>query len=433
MSTRKDQRGCKETEMNGMDAPNDTSAVRKVRLVALITAACLLGDSMLYVVLPTHWDEMGLTTLWEVGVLLSVNRFVRLPLSPLVGWLYRSLCKRTGILLAVTLAAVTTAGYGMAEGFWSLFWLRCLWGVAWTFLRLGAYFTIMDLADDHHRGYYFGTYNGLFRLGSLFGMLLGGILADSWGITPVSLAFSIMAAASIPVVLSCVAVERTGGVAPQMSTVSFSIWKRPTVTWTMLSGLCVALLFQGVVAAMLSHVIEGRLTFAPQIGGFLAGAAAIAGFLQALRWGWEPFLAPWFGRLSDGVKGRRKLFVTWLAAAALLFAMVPVQMPFWLWLFLFLGLQLTATALTTLMDAIASDVASRTSKLTVMTTYSMMTDLGAALGPSLGFTVGSWFGSEAAFAGAAAICGIMALRWATVSGDSAMPLPQESGSQILGK
>jgi hypothetical protein len=108
--------------------------VRKVNTVALITAACLLGDSMLYVVLPTHWEEFGLTSLWQVGILLSVNRFVRLPLSPVIGWLYRSMSKRSGILLAVTLAVLTTAGYGFAEGLWPLL-LRSLWGVAWTFLR----------------------------------------------------------------------------------------------------------------------------------------------------------------------------------------------------------------------------------------------------------------------------------------------------------
>lgn len=41
----------------------------QVVMIAAITALCILGDSMLYVVLPTHWQEAGLTSLWEVGAL----------------------------------------------------------------------------------------------------------------------------------------------------------------------------------------------------------------------------------------------------------------------------------------------------------------------------------------------------------------------------
>jgi len=49
---------------------------RPIVVIALLTAVCLIGDSMLYVVLPTHWKEVGLFSLWEVGILLSVNRLV---------------------------------------------------------------------------------------------------------------------------------------------------------------------------------------------------------------------------------------------------------------------------------------------------------------------------------------------------------------------
>ena len=31
--------------------------------IALITAACLIGDSMLYIALPTHWETAGLDSL----------------------------------------------------------------------------------------------------------------------------------------------------------------------------------------------------------------------------------------------------------------------------------------------------------------------------------------------------------------------------------
>ena len=43
----------------------DDKDMKPIVVIALITAACLIGDSMLYIVLPTHWKEVGLFSLWE--------------------------------------------------------------------------------------------------------------------------------------------------------------------------------------------------------------------------------------------------------------------------------------------------------------------------------------------------------------------------------
>jgi hypothetical protein len=97
--------------------------------LALITAICLAGDAMLYIVLPIHWSGVGLNSLIEVGVLLSINRFVRLPLNPVIGILYKKMSFRTRITLAVFFSGITTIGYGLASDFSIWIILRCLW--AW--------------------------------------------------------------------------------------------------------------------------------------------------------------------------------------------------------------------------------------------------------------------------------------------------------------
>jgi MFS family permease len=147
------------------------SKKQPVIIVALVTAICLMGDSMLYIALPIYWKEVGLLSLWEVGLLLSVNRFVRLPLNPLIGWLYNKISLRTGLLIAVVLATLTTIGYGLASGLVMWLILRCVWGIAWSLLRLRGFFTVIRCAEAHNQGQFMGTYNGLYRLGSLFGML----------------------------------------------------------------------------------------------------------------------------------------------------------------------------------------------------------------------------------------------------------------------
>lgn len=101
-------------------------ASRQVIVISLITAACLIGDSMLYIVLPICFAQAGLSSLWEVGIILSVNRLVRLPLNPMVGWLYRHISDRTGIFIATVLATITTFSYAFADGFAVWLLLRCL-------------------------------------------------------------------------------------------------------------------------------------------------------------------------------------------------------------------------------------------------------------------------------------------------------------------
>ena len=53
------------------------SGRRSVVLVGSATAFSLLGDQMLYSVLPTYYTELGLLPI-QVGILLAANRFVRI-------------------------------------------------------------------------------------------------------------------------------------------------------------------------------------------------------------------------------------------------------------------------------------------------------------------------------------------------------------------
>ncbi|MFC7439759.1 MFS transporter [Laceyella putida] len=123
-------------------------------------------------------------------------------------------------------------------------------------------------------------------------------------------------------------------------------------------------------------------------------------------------MAPWFGKRSDGFKGRRSIFVSTLVIASFLFALIPFNISFGIWLLILLGIQLTATVLTTVMDALASDIATQLSKKNViMTLHSIATDLGAALGPLLLYFADSRFGVEGMYWGAAFILLLLSLRW----------------------
>ena len=384
---------------------------KSVIIISLLTAACLLGDSMLYIVLPIHWREVGLASLWEVGILLSVNRMVRLPLNPLVGWLYGRMSSRSGVLFAGTLAVGTTFSYAVCTGFAAWLVLRCIWGVAWTFLRLGAYFTILDVSGDNNRGYYMGLYNGLYRLGSLGGMLAGGYLADQFGIGVTAVFFGSLTLVSIPFAWRLI--PASGAHAPQTKTSGIKLadlFQAP-VFWTLLTGLCIAMTYQGAFTSTLSYLIQAHNEPVVALAGFSIGAASLGGVLQALRWGWEPWLAPWFGKVSDGAFGRRRMLIGTLVAAATLFSLLALPLPLGVWLLLIMGILLTATILTTIVDAVACDVASGATPKTFMTAYSFAIDIGAALGPLAAFSLNGIWGPYAVYWLIAGMLLLLASKW----------------------
>ena len=106
------------------------------------------------------------------------------------------------------------------------------------------------------------------------------------------------------------------------------LWKDGTVLWVMATGLVVALIYQGLYASTLSELI--RIHFGSSVtllGGVVVGAATLGGVLQAIRWGWEPWLAPGIGVLSDRRFGRQSMMVISLAFGVVVFGLVALSLP----------------------------------------------------------------------------------------------------------
>ncbi|MDF2722790.1 MAG: hypothetical protein K0Q59_2465 [Paenibacillus sp.] len=376
---------------------------RPILVVAIVTAFCLLGDSMLYIVLPIYWREAGLDSLWQVGILLSVNRFVRLPLNPLIGWLYQKISLRTGLIAAVLIGSATTAGYGLLHGFAAWLVLRALWGVAWSFLRMGGFLTVIAYSDDANRGYWMGRFNGLSRIGSLFGMLGGGLLAPLLGLSAVALACALAALAGLFFCLFTLPAQKDGhrtaaSPPPHAAAAALSDaapwYKNADIRKTIATGLLLSML-QSIVPATLSLVIESNFAGEQSLFGIVLAGTALAGLLQAVRWTADPLLSSWVGRISDGPRGRKPLFAAVLAAAACGFALMPWSLPLPLWLGAVLLVMIAGTALATLMDALASDAARSASVVAVITTYTIATDLGSAIGPAASYVLAGWAGGLA--------------------------------------
>ncbi|MEH7439572.1 MFS transporter [Neobacillus drentensis] len=383
--------------------------------VALITAICLAGDSMLYIVLPTHWKEVGLTSLVQVGVLLSINRFVRLPLTPLIGYIYKKVNFRFGLLIAVVLSGVTTISYGYVEDFSIWVILRSVWGLSWSLFKLGAYLLILQISSDANRGNFMGTYNGLYRLGSLFGMLLGGLFADLFGMRIISLFIGIFAFLSIPFLFKYIPLTIQTKEQEKMKPSFFTnikVFQNRRLIRIFVTAFLLIMFLDGMLTATLSHIIEVKFTNKINMFGIILGAATLAGGIQAVRWGIAPFIVPKVGSILDKVKQKNRILAIFLACASIMLFVIPLNVPLMLWLPLLLIHVLIASVLTMIMDAFIGDYASEvTNKILIMTVFTIIVDLGAALGPITGFTLEQKLGLTNLFWFASVVCFFLLILW----------------------
>lgn len=168
--------------------------------LAVAYSLALLGDQMLYVFLPSHPDAAGITAA-SLGLVLSANRIVRLASNSLGGLFLDRMGRRGPYLLGSVLALVSTTGYLLAQSLWPLLASRVLWGMAFSLLSVGGVSIMLDHSTAADRGRTVGTYQAFLALGSLLAVLLSGFLTDRLGYRGTLMVFVPLAAAGLIVAI----------------------------------------------------------------------------------------------------------------------------------------------------------------------------------------------------------------------------------------
>lgn len=138
-----------------------------------------MGDTILYSILPVYGKQIGFSVVY-IGILLSVNRFVRILANTSIANMVNEIGMRKVLLISSVLAMLTTFMYGMEIGFIGFLIARILWGISYSGLKLS---TLNYAARSQTTtGLAFGMVKSVKALGGLFILWVGPLIIGVFGI-----------------------------------------------------------------------------------------------------------------------------------------------------------------------------------------------------------------------------------------------------------
>ncbi len=164
--------------MNTSPDGSEDKSWRSLWLSSGALSLALLGDALIYIVLPVNAEAFGVGLAW-VGILLAANRIVRTFSYGMIAVLGERIGIRNLCILAVITAIVSTAMYGLVVGWAALLAARILWGLSYGALLLAA---LGYAASDRARtGSRVGISRAIEQIGPLLALTVGAWLAGIVG------------------------------------------------------------------------------------------------------------------------------------------------------------------------------------------------------------------------------------------------------------
>jgi MFS family permease len=372
----------------------------------------LLGDNTLYTVLPdpTIWSQVGLTLAW-VGILLGVNRIVRVIFNTGAGVLYDRLPRRGLLVGSLALGAVCNVTYALAFGPGLFLLGRVLWGAAWSGLWIGGNTVVLDVSTEATRGRNSGQFQMWFFIGVAVGALLGGGFTDLFGFRGglwLSAAITGSAAALWFFKLPETRPADNPGISQRQS------WRDLPIRDSLSAAvpiMAVRFVFAGVMAATAILWLERFVGRELSLAWVVLPLATLTGAFSAVRVVASIVGAPFAGRTSDRLGRRWPLMAlglgvgaasTWLMGGSIL----------WLALVGALLAAVTSGSVQALAPAIIGDQLDEARRSRGLSVVFSLGDLASALGPPLALGLLSTLGIAGVYRMSAtvlALAGVFAL------------------------
>ena len=371
----------------------------------------MIGMNACLPFLPLYVRELGVTDLVEAqrwtGFVYAGSFMLSIFTVPLWGALGDKYGKKMMITRAVFGLALAMLLMGFAQNVWHLFWLRVFQGVASGFIA-ACISLVSASAPDHKRGYAISVIQTAISAGTVVGPLIGGAVADAFGVRSLFYGVAAMCFASGVIVLWRVQEPPKDGVVANDDSESSAraegakgimdtlrvAWQTPALR-SLLILIVVAQSALNFTPSILAYFLEAKGA-PPALLATLTGAAAgIVGVFIVI-------FAPYWGRQNDrkGYAWALRRIIPWLALTTAAQAFIPSYE----WIYpLRVAMGLVAGGAIPILYAGLGAHAPRSQNGAMMGLASSATLLGGLIAPILSGWIASTAGMEWSFLASAAL------------------------------
>jgi len=337
-------------------------------------AIVVLGDFLLYAILPSYYTQLEFAPI-QVGILLSVNRWIRVFTNHLVEYCYRRYPSNLWLVGAFFTGSFVIAVYGLADMFALFFVARILWGVSFSFLRQAGVMTVVRSTSATHLGERMGFFRGILAIWLTIGLFLGSLSHDIYGFTTTLVCLSILSLISVP--LGALSQKNI----PQLSERFSKSTPGKIDALVICYGFVIGLVGAGMIMSTLGLILKEQVGESMEIAGYTVGVATLTGIMLGIRWFIDGLGSPILGAIADRFGRQRSIAVLLTINTVTLLAVSFLTKPTLLILLIVLFFICT-TALMTLLSAQAGQSGPRS-----VASYSTSVDLGMSMGPLIGWSI----------------------------------------------
>lgn len=335
------------------------------RRAAWTLGLCLPADVVLYLLLPLHAADFGVT-LAQAGVLLAANRLVRIVGYGFVARFYARRGDRATCVAAALGSVVCALGYATFTGFWWLIGFRLVWGLCFAGLNLSTQARAVHVGVGAARRA--GRSRAWIALAPMLALPVGALFAAANHMPLFFMMLAGVSALAVPLAWRLPARRE----AVPVRTRRLTLPDRLDV-WCFVEGLVLDGLFIVGLAIMGARVMPD------------GDPVLVAGCLMGLRYAGEIALSPFGGRLAQRFGPDTMLLVLSLTTGVMLLAYGGG----WIWSAGVAIVMLRAMQL----PLIAPIVAQRypeDQRLRALAARATWRDIGAGLGPIMAGLLLPW-------------------------------------------
>ena len=288
-----------------------------------------VGGGVAFPTLPTLGTVLGISS-FMVGLILSMNRFVRLLMNTPAGQVLDTLGTRRPMIAGFLVQGLVPFGYVLGlhadalpvSAATTFLLVRALWGVGSAFVFVGAFSTVTHVTTEDNRGKWVGYMRGGQSLGFPTGLVLGGVLSDVYGYETAfvvagtaGLFAALVAFLVLPNVDADVDTTSSLREVPRLVTDDVRVLTVGTVNFV------VRFLFAGILlSTVVLYTRENGISLS------LLSATGVSGVVMAVSVVFASITTITVGRVSDGLSNRALLTIpalTVFAAGFVTLGLVP--------------------------------------------------------------------------------------------------------------